>query len=73
MEMVNKEQRKRKSALLSREEHSSLKRLVASFPTVVDAAEAIGVNRQTLDRVLIIGKASPENINIIRQKLNRAA
>lgn len=66
-------ERRRKTELLTKEEHNSLKKYVASFHTVIDAAVALGINRQTLDRVLIIGKGSPESISIIREKLNRAA
>lgn len=63
--------RKRKSDLLKREEWIALKKYVGTFNTVIDAAYAIGINRQTLDRVLLIGKGSPENIQLIREKLNQ--
>jgi hypothetical protein len=63
-------ERRRKSELLRKEEWTALKKYVAGFHTVIDAAVAIGVNRQTLDRVLLIGKGSPESINAIREKLN---
>jgi hypothetical protein len=68
--MKTVERQGKKSELLTKEEHSALKKLVASYHTVVDAAFAIGVTRQTLDRVVMIGKGSPESINTIRQKLS---
>lgn len=64
-------ERKRKTELLKKEEHTSLKKYVSSFATVADAAHEIGINRQTLDRVLLIGKGSPESIYTIRQKLSQ--
>lgn len=67
--MKTVERQGKKSELLTREEHSALKKLVASYHTVVDAAYSIGVSRQTLDRVVMIGKGSPDNINIIRAKI----
>lgn len=69
--MKTVERQGKKSELLTKEEHNALKKLVASYHTVVDASFAIGITRQTLDRVLMIGKGSPENIQIIRKKLNQ--
>jgi hypothetical protein len=63
--------RKRKTEVLTKDELLALRKYVGSFHTVIDAAFAIGINRQTLDRVLLLGKASPENVRIIREKLNQ--
>jgi predicted DNA-binding protein (UPF0251 family) len=65
------ERGRRKSELLTKDEFSSLKKYVISQHTVTDAAYAIGINRQTLDRVLIIGSGSPETVQAIREKLNQ--
>lgn len=65
---ISKE-RRRKTELLRKEEHTALKKYVASFATVADAAQEIGINRQTLDRVLLIGKGSPESVQTIREKI----
>lgn len=62
-------ERRRKSELLTKEEHRALNKYINTFHTVTDAADSIGVSRQTLDRVKIIGSGSPENIQIIREVL----
>lgn len=62
-------QRNRKSEKLTPSEQRALKKYVASFPTVIDAAYAIGVHRNTLDLIIIKGGGSPETINLIRQKV----
>lgn len=60
---------KQKSDFLTSEEKQLLRRFVKSFPYTQRAAETIGVSRQVLDRVLVVGSGSPDSIAIIRQKL----
>jgi predicted DNA-binding protein (UPF0251 family) len=67
--MINIQERKRKSEKLSTEEFKALKKYVASFNTVADAADTIGIHRNTLDMVLIKGKGSPETVGLIRLKI----
>jgi hypothetical protein len=62
-------QRRRKSELLTKEEHKALLKYINTFHTLVDAAYAIGISRQVLERVKVIGSGSPENVQIIRGKL----
>jgi hypothetical protein len=71
--MINIQDRKRKSEKLTPAEYRDLKKYVYSFPTVIDAAAAIGIHRNTLDLILIKGRCSPGILQIIREKLNRAA
>lgn len=68
--MINIQDRKRKSEKFTPDELRSLKKYVSSFPTVIDAAFAIGIHRNTLDILLFKGKGSPETIGLIREKLN---
>lgn len=63
--------RRRKSEPLTKVEHTSLRKYIGSHLTVSDAADALGINRSTLERVALIGKGSPETINAIREKLNQ--
>lgn len=63
-------ERRRRSELLTKEEHRILLKFINSFPTLIDAADSIGLPRQTLERVKIIGSGSPETIQAIREKLN---
>lgn len=70
--MINIQERKRKSEKLTPEEFEALKKYVASLTTVIDAAAAIGIHRNTLDIILIKGKGSPETIGLIRDRLNAA-
>lgn len=67
--MINIQERKRKSERLSNDELRLLKKYVASFPTVIDAALAIGIHRNTLDIILIKGSGSPESVGKIKEKL----
>lgn len=71
--MINISTRKRKSEKLTTEEKRALKKYVASFPTVIDAAYSIGIHRNTLDIVLIKGSGSPETVGAIRSALERIA
>lgn len=65
-------ERKRKSDPLTRDEHKALIKYVKSHHTIVDAAYAIGIHRNVLDRVMIAATGSPETIEKIREKLSGA-
>jgi sugar diacid utilization regulator len=69
--MINIQDRKRKSEKLSSDEAKALKKYVATFHTIIDAAFAIGIHRNTLDMVLIKGSGSPETIHKIRERLTQ--
>lgn len=58
--------RKRKSDPLTREEHTALKQYRKTFHTARDCADAIGIAREVLDRVLLVGSGAPETIAKIR-------
>lgn len=68
--ITNTPERKRKSEKMTKDEHRSLIKYVRSFPTVIDAAEKIGIHRNVLDLVMIKGSGSPETIGLIREKLD---
>lgn len=63
-------ERKRRSVPLTREEKTAFKKYVHSFPTKIDAAEAIGISRPTLDLVLLRGTGNSDTVGLIREKLN---
>lgn len=62
-------QRKRRSEPLTKDEQKTFLKYVGSFPTKIDAAEAIGVSRPTLDGILFRGTGRPDVIQSIRKKL----
>jgi len=57
---------KRKTAILTPAERKVLEKKIAGFVSVSAATDEIKINRSVLDRVRQIGKASPENIEILR-------
>lgn len=61
--------RKRKSEALTKDEFSALKQYAKGFNTTIDCAESIGINRNVLDRVLIVGSGSPSTVVKIRTAL----
>ena len=61
---------KRKSRRLNEAQKGVLKRCVASFDTVQEAAEHLGVSRQVLDRVLLVWRGSPESIERILGRIS---
>jgi hypothetical protein len=65
-------ERKRKRDVLTSEEQRQLRKYVNAFPTIVDAAFAIGIHRNVLDRVLFKGSGSPETIEAIKGKIVQA-
>lgn len=62
--------RRRRSEALTNDEFKALKKYINSCPTLIDAAESIGIKRQVLERVKIIGSGSPETIQAIREKIS---
>lgn len=62
---------KRKSVALTKEEWSSLKKLRARFLTSIECAAFIGISRQPVDRVLLLGRGSEESIGAIRAALRK--
>lgn len=64
---------RRKSVALTSDERKELKKFIKAFDTLTEAAESLGISRQRLDRLQLVGSGSPESITIIREKLNTAA
>ena len=63
-------ERVRKSEVLKKTEHAKLIKWVAAHHTKTDAAEAMGLNRMTLDRVLYKGSGAPETLRIVRSAIH---
>lgn len=59
----------RRSEPLTKNEHKALKKYVHTFYTKMDAADALGINRQVLDLVLLKGTGRSDTIQKIRQHL----
>ncbi len=59
----------KKSEKLTPDEKVLLKKFVKDYTTINDAAEAIGIHRNVLDRVLLAFRAAPETISLIRKSL----
>jgi hypothetical protein len=68
--MTNTTDRIRRSEKLTTEEIRALKKYVSAFPSKLDAAEAIGISRPTLDLVIIRGSGNSITVGLIREKLN---
>lgn len=64
---------KRKSVALTKEEWNALKKYRAKFLTSVECAESIGISRQPLDRILLIGRGSADSIEAIQKVLGTAS
>lgn len=60
---------KRKSEALTKDEFASLKKFAKSFRTIVECAETIGISREVLDRLLVVGSGSPATIEKVRSAL----
>ena len=58
---------RRKSIRLSPDEFKALKRYRKAFATEVECAEAIGISRVVLNRVLLLGSGSPDTIRRIKE------
>jgi hypothetical protein len=63
----------RKSERLTTDEKKALKQYRKGFITEVDCAVSIGIDRLVLNRVLLIGSASPATIEKIRAALAATA
>ena len=61
--------KRRKSVLLTKEQHKAFKEYRKTFNTGVEAAEAIGIDRAVMERVLLVGSGSPETIEKIKSIL----
>lgn len=61
---------KRKSAALTKEEWSALRKFRAKFLTNVECAAAVGIDHQPLARILLIGRGSEESIAKVRSAIN---
>lgn len=64
---------KRKSVLLTKEQHKALKDFRKSFNTGVECSEALGIHRAVMERILLVGSGSPENIEKIVSVIERQA
>lgn len=56
----------RKSASLTPDELRDFKKFMGKYLTVAAAADAIGIERQKLDRFLLAKRSSPETIEKIK-------
>jgi hypothetical protein len=65
----NTTERKRKSELLTKEEHAAFRKLYNSFHTKVDAEDYFGIKRQVLDQLVLKGSASSDTVAAVREKL----
>lgn len=65
--------KRRKSVLLSKEEHKAFKEYRKSFNTGVECAEAIDIDRAVMERVLLVGSGSPETIEKIKLVISNGA
>lgn len=69
--MVVATTRRRKSEKLSPEEKRAFTHYVKKFDTKLDAIEAIGISRPTLDAILVKGSGHPDSILKIRNALSK--
>lgn len=60
----------RKSEKLTAEERKALKQYRKGYDTEVECAVSIGIDRLVLNRVLLIGSASPATVGKIRAVLS---
>lgn len=65
--------RVKRSEKLTKEELKSLKAFVRGYDTNTDAAEVIGISRETLFNVCLKGSGSPVTVNLIRETINQPA
>lgn len=54
---------------LTTEERKEFKKLVKSFPTRQAAVKALGMNKNTIERVMLVGSGHPDTIDTIRKQL----
>lgn len=60
----------KKSAPLTKEEHKKLIKYRKNFGSELMCAEAIGIGRSALNRILIVGSGHPDNIEKIKTMLH---
>lgn len=60
---------RKKSIVLTSDERKGFAKWVKAFTTKKEAAEALGVMPFTIDRILITGRCSPDNIGKIKTAL----
>jgi predicted DNA-binding protein (UPF0251 family) len=60
----------RRSEQMTKEEVRNLAKYVSTFPTKEEAAEAIGVSRQALHRVMSLGSGRTTTLMAIRERLS---
>lgn len=65
-------ERRRRSVKLTNEERRAFKKWVEGFDTKIDAQEALGVSKPTLDMVLVKGSGHPDTIEKIKSKIQEA-
>jgi predicted nucleotide-binding protein (sugar kinase/HSP70/actin superfamily) len=61
---------KRKSERLTQEEWKALKQYRKSFDTESECAYVIGISRETLGRIILLGKSSPQTVAKIRKVIS---
>lgn len=69
MDTMTPDRSKRKSARLTPDEIKAFKQYRKTFITDVECAESLGIGREVMIRVGILGSASPQTIEKIRIKL----
>lgn len=67
---MNTETKIRKSIRLSPEEWKALKRYRKEFESELDCAKAMGIERSTLNRTILLGSASEPTIKALREILD---
>lgn len=72
-EKTSKQERVRKSERMTSDERVKFTQWVGSFLTRLDAAEALGVHVNTIDRLLITGQGSPATIKDVRTAIKAIA
>ena len=65
--------RKRKTVRLTGDEKKALNKKAKKYDTQEDLADAIGMNRGTLLRIMELGRGSEDNIVIIREWIGNIA
>lgn len=65
--------RKRKSELLTKDELLALKKKCKAALYIQHVADEIGISRQVLERLLLLGKSSPETITKVRAVISEVA
>lgn len=61
-----------KSVALTKEEFKGLKKMRKRFQSEADFARYIGIPRQLLSRLLLVGSSSYPTIEVVREKLEAA-